>query len=368
MFKLLHKDSKSNARAGEITTPHGVVKTPAFIPVATRGCVKMVSPEELVEAGTQIVLANTYHLSLRPGSALVKASGGLHRFMHWKRPVLTDSGGYQVFSLAKLCKVSDEGVEFRSHIDGSSHFFTPETVVEIQNELGADIIMPLDECIPYPSDYSRVSLSTERTYQWARRSKEVCSGDGQALFGIIQGGFYPELRVKSAQEIVGLDFPGYALGGLSVGEPAKLRQETIRQTLPFLPQARPRYIMGLGTPADILSSVEEGVDLFDCVLPTRNARNGSCLTGSGRLNLRNASCRDAFIPIDEGCSCYTCRNYTRGYLHHLFSVREALGPRLATVHNIYFLNDLMKKIRSAIEQDGFLEFKKDFLVNNPHQT
>ncbi len=338
------------------------------MPVATLGCVKMVSPDELVEAGTQIVLSNTYHLSLRPGSAIVRASGGLHGFMRWKGPILTDSGGYQVFSLAKLCRISDDGVEFRSHIDGSSHFFTPESVVEIQNELGADIIMPLDECIPYPSEYSRAHLSTERTYRWARRSEKAHPENGQMLFGIVQGGFYPELRKKSAEELIGLDFPGYALGGVSVGEPAELKEKTIRETLPLLPQNKPRYIMGIGTPVDILNSVENGADMFDCVLPTRNARNGSCLVSSGRLNLRNASCRDAFVPIDGNCNCYTCRNYTRGYLHHLFSVKEALGPRLATIHNLYFLNGLMGKIRSAIERNDFLEFKKDFLVNNLHHT
>ena len=332
------------------------------MPVGTQASVKTLSPEDLIEIGAEIILSNTYHLFLRPGHGLVREFGGLHRFMNWTRPVLTDSGGFQVFSLADLRKVTDEGVTFQSHIDGGAkHFITPEYAVEIQEALGADIIMAFDECIPYPAtrDYARESL--ERTHRWAKRCREAKKDAGQALFGIVQGGMYDDLRKHSAETLVDIGFEGYAIGGLSVGETKPLMYEMIEATVPHLPQDQPRYLMGVGTPEDLVEGVDRGIDMFDCVMPTRNARNGTFFTSFGKLVIRNARHERDKEPIDPGCGCYTCRNFTRAYLRHLFNAGEVLALRLGTIHNLYFCLNLMRGVRASIEQGRFGEFKKEFL-------
>ncbi len=345
-----------------IKTSHGEVKTPVFMPVGTQAAVKTLSPEDLVSVGAEIVLSNTYHLFLRPGHELIRELGGLQKFMNWNGPVLTDSGGFQVFSLAELRKITEEGVAFQSHIDGGArHFITPELAVGIQEALGADIIMAFDECIPYPAtrDYAHESL--ERTLRWARRCKEAKKDEGQALFGIVQGGIYPELRKRSAETLVDIGFDGYALGGLSVGETKPMMHEMIEASAPYLPEDRPRYLMGVGTPEDLLEGVERGIDMFDCVMPTRNARNGTFFTSSGRVVIRNAQYERDRLPIDPECGCYTCGNYTRAYLRHLFNSGEVLALRLGTIHNLYFYLKLMRDIRESIVQGRFREFKLEFL-------
>jgi queuine tRNA-ribosyltransferase len=332
------------------------------MPVGTQATVKTVSPAELTQAGAQIILSNAYHIFLRPGMEVIKKAGGLHKFMSWQGAILTDSGGYQIFSLALLRKVSDEGVEFQSHIDGRKHFFTPQEVIEIQKDLGSDIIMPLDECVHYPcsKDYATVAMS--RTLDWARRSKAV-ECDNQLLFGIVQGATYEDLRRECAQRLRELDFDGYAIGGISVGEPKNLRYNMVNFTVGFLPSDRPRYLMGLGMPQDILEAVAQGVDLFDCVIPTRYGRNGTAFTSEGKLTIRNAPYISDFNALDEQCSCYTCKNFSRAYLRHLFNCDELLGLRLVSLHNIHFYLELMRKTREAISEDRFLEFKKEFLSN-----
>lgn len=360
-FEILKEDPSCQARLGKIVTPHGRIDTPAFMPVGTQAAVKAVTPEEVEETGTQMILSNTYHLYLRPGMEIIKEAGGLHSFMHWNHPILTDSGGFQVFSLAKLREVTDEGVFFRSHLDGSLHFFTPEKVMEAESILGSDIAMVFDECTPYPSSYDQALNGVKRTTSWARRCKKSAASS-QAVFGIVQGSIYPELRRLSALEITELDFAGYALGGLSVGEPKELMYDIIDFTVPFLPAGRPRYLMGVGTPDALFHAVAKGVDLFDCVLPTRTARNGTVYTKKGKLVIRNAAYAQDFAPIEENCSCYTCRNYTRSYIRHLLNANEILGVRLTTIHNLSFWQKMMKETREALAKGYFKEYVADFLA------
>ncbi|MCJ7496550.1 MAG: tRNA guanosine(34) transglycosylase Tgt [candidate division Zixibacteria bacterium] len=364
-FKIVKKDEKSSARAGRLDTPHGEINTPVFMPVGTQASIKTLCSKEMEDLGAELILGNTYHLYLRPGHKLIERAGGLHSFMSWKKPMLTDSGGYQVFSLNPLAKVTEEGVNFKSYIDGSSHQFTPEKVIEIEHSLGADIIMPLDECVPYPSSYPFTRRATEFTMDWAKRSKfeheKNEKKEKQTLFGIVQGGIYPNLRELCASFMVDLDFSGLALGGLSVGEPKDMRLEVIEQTLKYLPEDKPRYLMGVGTPEDIVEGVSVVVDMFDCVLPTRNARNGTIFTRKGKMIIKAARYAEDFSPIDENCSCLACRNYSRAYIRHLFQSGEIAGLRLATIHSLHFYLSLMREIRESILQGIFIEWRKDFL-------
>lgn len=351
-YRLIKKDSRTNARLGILETPHGIIETPVFMPVGTQATVKSMTPEELKEIGATIILSNTYHLYLRPGHKIIEKAGGLHKFMNWDRAILTDSGGFQVFSLNSLRKITEDGVEFRSHIDGSRHFFTPEKVIEIQNALGSDIMMSFDECAPYPADYDYVKKSMELTIKWAERGKRAHKNtEKQALFGIVQGGTYEDLRKECAQRLVDMDFPGYSIGGLSVGEPKNVMYDIVDLTTEYLPEDKPRYLMGVGSPDDLIEGVIRGVDMFDCVLPTRIARNGTVFTSKGKLIVRDAPYAEDFSPLDEECDCYTCRNYSRAYIRHLFKANEILAARLATIHNLYFLIKLMERIREAIRQD-----------------
>jgi len=360
-FKLIKESNECMARLGELETPHGVIETPIFMPVGTKATVKAMTPEEVKDLGAQIILSNTYHLYLRPGHKLIEEAGGLHKFMNWDGPILTDSGGFQVFSLGDLRKITEEGVEFRSHIDGSTHFISPEKSIEIQNSLGSDIMMAFDECIPYPADYDYVKKSTERTTRWAKRCKDFHKDwEKQALFGIIQGGMYKDLREKSVKGITDIGFPGYAIGGLSVGEPRELMCEILDFTAPLLPKDKPRYLMGVGTPDYLFEAVIRGIDMADCVMPTRIARNGAVMTSAGRINIRNAKFARDFSKLDPECDCYTCTNYTKAYIRHLFNVNEILGARLATIHNLYFLIKLMENIRKAIKEDRLLEYREEF--------
>jgi queuine tRNA-ribosyltransferase len=360
-FSILHQDTASRARLGLLHTPHGTVETPIFMPVGTQATVKTMTPEEVSEVGGRLILSNTYHLYLRPGHELIREAGGLHRFMHWNGPILTDSGGFQVFSLGPLRKVAEEGVTFRSHIDGSEHFFSPEKAMEVQMALGSDIAMAFDECAPYPCSREYALEVLERTTRWARRCKDVHNKADQALFGIIQGSTYPELRLESAKGLVELDFPGYALGGLSVGEPKDLMYEMLECTIPVLPEEKPRYLMGVGSPDCLLEGVIRGVDMFDCVLPTRIARNGTVLTRRGKLVVRNAKYARDFKPLDPECDCYACRHYTRAYIRHLIKAGEVLGIRLTTIHNLHFVLNLMKELKLAIGQGNILEYRDSFL-------
>ncbi|MGQ9493316.1 MAG: tRNA guanosine(34) transglycosylase Tgt [Anaerolineae bacterium] len=355
-------DTNSRARAGVLHTPHGAIPTPVFAPVGTQATVKTLTPDELREMGTTLILANTYHLYLRPGADVVARLGGLHRFMGWDGPILTDSGGFQVFSLESLRKVSDEGVIFRSHIDGSEHFFSPEKAIQVQEKLGADIIMALDEC-PDPMSYEYNKAALQRTHRWAEHCLRAHTRSDQALFGIVQGGIFPDLRQESAQFLTSLGFEGYGIGGLSVGEPKEKTWETLDFTVPFLPQDRPRYLMGVGSPEDLFEGVERGIDIFDCALPTRLARNGALFTSRGRINLRKAEFAEKAQPIEEGCGCYTCRHFSLAYLHHLYKADEILGLRLNTIHNLYFVLDLMRRIRQAILEDQFAALKESFLAH-----
>jgi queuine tRNA-ribosyltransferase len=361
-FEIAAEDARSAARAGTLHTAHGDVPTPIFMPVGTQATVKTVSPDELRQVGAHIVLGNTYHLYLRPGADLISEFGGLHRFMHWDRPILTDSGGFQVFSLADNRSISEEGVLFRSHIDGSEHLFSPESVVAVEEKLGADIIMPLDECTPYPCPRDYAEEAMERTHRWAERAKAAQRRSDQALFGILQGSAYADLRRRSAETLAAFDFPGYAIGGLSVGEPKDVMHEMLEACIPFLPRDKPRHLLGVGSPEDLLEGVLRGVDMFDCVLPTRVARNGTLMVRTGRVNIRNAQYERDARPVEEGCACYTCRNFTRAYLRHLFRSREILGLRLATIHNLHFVLDLMAQIRESIRQGRFVAFMEAFLA------
>jgi queuine tRNA-ribosyltransferase len=347
-FDVLAYDPHTRARIGCIRTPHGDLTTPVFMPVGTQASVKTVTPEELLACRAEIVLANTYHLYLRPGHTLIRDLGGLHHFMHWDRPILTDSGGFQVYSLSRLRKLTEEGVLFQSHLNGSRHLLTPENAVEIQEALGSDIAMVLDECVPYPATYDYARSSQELTTRWARRASAAHRRPEQALFGIVQGGMYADLREKSTRELVELDFQGYALGGFSVGETKKLMYDLIGHTAAYLPTDKPRYLMGVGTPADLLACVKLGIDMFDCVMPTRNARNGYLFTRQGKLIIKNARYAQDVRPIDPECQCYTCQHYSRAYLRHLFVAEEILGPRLNTIHNLHYYMDVMHMIRAAI--------------------
>ncbi len=362
-FKIIASSTTGRARAGVIQTAHGQIETPVFMPVGTLGSVKSLSPEELKAAGASIILGNTYHLYLRPGCEVIDRFSGLHRFMNWDGPILTDSGGFQVFSLARLARVSDEGVTFQSHIDGSSHLLTPEKAIEIQTCLDSDIIMCLDECIQYPAERDATRIAVDNTSRWAKRCKQAWQQNANghnALFGIVQGGMFRDLRAMSVDELVDIDFSGYALGGLSVGEPVEIMLEMADFTLPKLPENSPKYIMGVGTPDNLIELAALGADMFDCVLPTRNARNGQLFTQTGTLNISNSRFKHDTAPPDTGCRCYTCQNYSRAYLRHLYMARELLAYRLNTIHNIYYFIQLMEQIRSAIMSDTFDAFKKDF--------
>ncbi|TEB09445.1 tRNA guanosine(34) transglycosylase Tgt [Pelotomaculum propionicicum] len=360
-FTLVRKDSACSARLGLLHTPHGTVETPIFMPVGTQATVKTMTPEEVRDVGGRLILSNTYHLYLRPGHELVREAGGLHRFMNWSGPILTDSGGFQVFSLGPLRRVSEEGVTFRSHIDGSEHFFSPEKAMEVQLALGSDIAMAFDECAPYPCSREYALEALERTTRWARRSAAAHQSETQGLFGIVQGGTFPDLREKSARELVELDFPGYAIGGLSVGEPKQIMYEMLDHTVEFLPEDKPRYLMGVGSPDCLVEGVVRGIDMFDCVLPTRIARNGSVFTRQGKLVVRNAEYARDFSPLDPTCDCYTCRNYSRAYIRHLIKAGEVLGIRLTTIHNLRFVLNLMEEIKEALRQGEIMEFRDRFL-------
>ncbi|MGE5395920.1 MAG: tRNA guanosine(34) transglycosylase Tgt [Chitinophagales bacterium] len=360
-YKLQQKCQHTRARRGRIITSHGMIETPVFMPVGTQATVKTLTPEDLYEIGDGIILANTYHLHLRPGADIVKRAGGLHQFTNYHQSFLTDSGGFQVFSLKGLRRISDDGVQFSSHIDGSIHYLNPEICMEIQEALGADIAMCFDECPPYPASFEEVERAVKRTGEWAARCKNSHTRSDQALFGIIQGGGYPELRAKSAAQLVDLDLPGYAIGGLSVGEPKEIMYSMIEEANHLLPQEKPRYLMGVGTPEDLIEGVARGIDMFDCVMPTRLARHGTGYTSSGRINLRNQQFAEDFGPLDSACSCRVCRGYSRAYLRHLVKAGEILGLRLLSYHNVYFLVKLMRGIRQGIESGTFGEFYQEFL-------
>ena len=371
-YRLIKKEKHTGARLGEIITPHGTFPTPIFMPVGTQATVKAMSPEELDELGADIILSNTYHLWLRPGEDLVREAGGLHKFMNWHKGILTDSGGFQVFSLAELRNITEEGVHFKNHLNGHQMFLSPEKAIHIENALGADIMMSFDECPPFFESYDYIKKSVERTSRWAERGlKAHQNPETQALFGIVQGGGHKDLRQQSACDLVAMDFPGYSIGGLSVGESKVEMNHVLDFTTPLLPENKPRYLMGVGSPDALIDGVIRGVDMFDCVLPTRIARNGTCMTSHGRLVVKNAQYEHDFGPIDDQCDCYACRNYTRAYVRHLLKVNETMGIRLTSYHNLYFLTHLMQKIRQAILDDNLLEFREDFFdqyglnVKNP---
>ncbi|NLY79321.1 MAG: tRNA guanosine(34) transglycosylase Tgt [Lysinibacillus sp.] len=352
---------QSGARLGIVHTPHGSFETPAFMPVGTQATVKTMSPEELKEMDAGIILSNTYHLWLRPGNEIVKEAGGLHSFMNWDRPILTDSGGFQVFSLSEFRKIEEEGVTFRNHLNGDKLFLSPEKSIQIQNDLGADIIMAFDECPPYPATYDYMLASVDRTTRWAKRCKEALQRpEEQGLFGIVQGGEFEDLRKRSAEALVELDFPGYAVGGLSVGEPKDIMYRVLEFTTPLLPENKPRYLMGVGSPDALVEGAIRGIDMFDCVLPTRIARNGTLMTSEGRLVVKNAKYARDFGPLDPNCDCYTCKNYSRAYIRHLIKAGETFGLRLTTYHNLYFLLRLMEQVRQAIREDRLLDFRDEF--------
>ncbi|MDD6299256.1 tRNA guanosine(34) transglycosylase Tgt [Hornefia butyriciproducens] len=360
-YELIHQDRKTGARRGVIHTPHGDIQTPVFMPVGTQAAVKAMRPEQVRELGAEIILSNTYHLYLRPGHELIREAGGLHRFMNWNRAILTDSGGFQVFSLGQLRKITEEGVRFQSHIDGSRHILTPEKAVEIQNALGSDIMMAFDECAPYPADREYIRNSMERTLRWLERCKAAHRNrERQSLFAIMQGGMYRDLRRECAERMVEMDFPGYAIGGLSVGEPKEQMLEILDDCVDYLPQDRPRYLMGVGTPDYLFEAVERGVDMCDCVEPTRIARHGLATTSRGRINIKNARFERDFGPLDPECDCYTCRNYSRAYIRHVFKAGEMMSAMLLSNHNLHFLINMMAGMRKAIEEDRFTEFKKEF--------
>ncbi|MGG1312380.1 MULTISPECIES: tRNA guanosine(34) transglycosylase Tgt [Cohnella] len=360
-YELIKTCAQTGARLGRVHTPHGVIDTPTFMPVGTQATVKGMSPEELKSLGAQIILSNTYHLFLRPGHELIREAGGLHKFMNWDRAILTDSGGFQVFSLSEMRKIREEGVEFRSHLNGDKLFLSPELATEIQNALGPDIMMAFDECAPYPAEYDYVKQSMERTTRWAERClKAHARPHDQALFAIVQGGMFADLRKISARDLTSLDFPGYAIGGLSVGEPKPLMYEMLEVTVPLLPADKPRYLMGVGSPDCLVEGSMRGVDMFDCVLPTRIARNGTVMTSQGRLVVKNAKYARDFSPLDPECSCYACRHYSRAYIRHLIRADEMFGLRLTTIHNLHFLASLMEQIRQAIREDRLKDFRDEF--------
>lgn len=359
-FDLLCTDSRCGARRGRLTTPHGVIETPIFMPVGTHGALKAMTPAQVGETGAQIILSNTYHLHLRPGEGLVEKAGGLHRFMNWPGPILTDSGGFQVFSLPKK-KITDDGVFFRHEVTGNEIFLGPQEATRIQNALGADIIMAFDECIPYPSTHAYAAQSIKKTLRWAEICQKSHGRADQALFAIVQGSTFDDLRRDCAKALVAMDFPGYAVGGVSVGEGLELLKKVVEYTAPYLPEHKPRYLMGVGLPEDILESIERGMDMFDCVIPTRYARSATLFTSHGRLRLTHRRYRRDFFPVDPACDCYCCQNFSRAYLHHLYNANEILSATLAAIHNVRFYLNMTQAARQAIEQGAFLEFKKDFL-------
>jgi queuine tRNA-ribosyltransferase len=367
-FELIAVDSKTSARAGLIYTDHGIIETPIFMPVGTQATVKAVEQRELIEIGAQIILGNAYHLYLRPGVEVIRKAGGLHKFMNWDRAILTDSGGFQIFSLAQFRKITKEGVKFQSHIDGSYHFFTPESVIEIQRILGSDIMMCLDECTPYPCDFEYASKSNQLTIEWAKRAKEKFEnteplyGHSQFLFGIVQGSVYPEIREKSVEELIKLDFDGYAIGGLAVGEPVDVMYQITEFTALLLPVNKPRYLMGVGTPENIIESISRGIDMFDCVIPTRNGRNATLYTRKGKFSIKNAIYKEDFSPVDPECDCYTCRSFTRAYLRHLFNADEILALQLASIHNLAFYLWLTREARRHIIEGDFALWKDELLA------
>ena len=361
-FEVLHVCKQSGARLGRLTTPHGVIHTPCYMPVGTQATVKAMTPRDVEETGAEILLCNTYHLFERPGQELVRRAGGLHTFMRWNKPILTDSGGFQVFSLASNNQIREDGVEFRSTLDGRKHFFTPELVMDIEQALGADIAMAFDECAPYPCDKDYAKAAMDRTHRWAARCAAAHTREDQALFGIVQGGTFADLRIQSAKFLADMDFPGYGIGGLSVGEPKEMMYDMLEALMPYMPAEKPRYLMGVGSPDCLVEGVLRGVDMFDCVLQTRIARNGLALTGSGKRMLRNASFAEDFSPIEEGCDCYACRNgFTRAYIRHLVKCKEILAAQLITAHNIRFSVRLMEQVRRAIQEDRLLDFRNECL-------
>ena len=367
-FELLHVDKYTGARRGRLHTPHGVIETPIFMPVGTQATVKTFTPDELKMCGAQIILSNTYHLHRRPGEDLVAEAGGLHKFMNWDHPILPDSGGFQVFSLSELRKLTEDGVEFRSHLDGSRHYFSPEVSVGVQEKLGSDIMMQFDECSPWPCDYDRARKAMHRTLRWLDRCMKAKTRQDQALFGIVQGAFYKDLRIECAKEMAKLDLPGFGIGGLSVGEPKEVMYDMLEAIAPYMPEHKPRYLMGVGSPDCLVEGVLRGVDMFDCVLATRVARNGTAFSQGGRLVIRNAAYAHDFGPMEEGCDCYACKNFSRAYIRHLFKAEEILALRLISIHNVRFLLRQMEQIRAAIEQDCMREYAEEFFAKNGHFT
>jgi len=361
-LEIKHIDKQTGARYGILHTPHGDVEVPMFMPVGTLATVKTLSPEEVRDAGAGVILANTYHLSIRPGTDIVAMAGGLHKFMNYPGPILTDSGGFQVFSLAEKRKITEEGVHFKNHLNGDPLFFTPESVIDIEEKLGADIIMSFDECIPYPVTHEYAKKSTERTLRWAKRGLDAHQREDQALFGIVQGGAYTDLREHCAQELAKMDFPGYSIGGTSIGEPKEVCFQMVKDAIRYLPPEKPRYLMGVGSLDYILEGTAMGVDMFDCVLPTRIARHGALMTSAGRVNIRDAKYEKDFTPLDPECDCYTCRNYTKAYLRHLYKSEETFGKRLLSLHNVRFLIHIMEEARKAIQEDRFGDFKAEVLA------
>ncbi|AMA62706.1 MAG: tRNA guanosine(34) transglycosylase Tgt [Kurthia gibsonii] len=360
-YELIKTCKQTGARLGIVHTPHGSFETPAFMPVGTQATVKTMAPEEIKEMGAGIILSNTYHLWLRPGHEIIKEAGGLHKFMNWDRAILTDSGGFQVFSLSDMRKITEEGVHFRNHLNGSKMFLSPEKAMEIQNALGSDIMMAFDECPPFPATYEYMKASVERTSRWAERCLEAHERpQDQGLFGIVQGGEFEELRKQSARDLVSMDFPGYAIGGLSVGEPKPIMNRMLEYTTPLLPSHKPRYLMGVGSPDSLIDGAIRGIDMFDCVLPTRIARNGTCMTSQGRVVVKNAKYAKDFTPLDPECDCYTCKNYTKAYIRHLIKADETFGIRLTSTHNLHFLQNLMRQVRQAIREDRLGDFREEF--------
>lgn len=364
-FKVIKEIDETNnkARLGIIKTTHGIVETPVFMPVGTQATIKGILPKEIDELGFSIILSNAYHLFLRPGYQLIQECGGLHKFMGWDKAILTDSGGFQVFSLGRINKINDDGVTFQSYIDGSTHFINPEKVMEIQMALGSDIAMVFDQCTPYPSSRHETQLAAERTYSWAKECQKYHNRKDQTLFAIIQGGLFHDIRKENCLKLIELDFPGYALGGLSVGEPKPLMYEILDHIVPLLPAGKPRYLMGVGAPESIIEGVARGIDMFDCVLPTRNGRNGCLFTGNGKISITNARHKEELGPVDQNCHCYTCQNFSCAYLRHLYLAKEMLGPILGTIHNLHFMKKLMENIREAILEDKLESFKRDFYNN-----
>ena len=359
-YEVTHVCKQSGARLGVLHTPHGDIPTPIYMPVGTAACVKAMTPREMEEIGTKILLSNTYHLHLRPGEELIREAGGLHAFMGWDKPILTDSGGFQVFSLAGIRKIQEEGVTFRSHLDGSKQFIGPEESMDIQQALGSDIAMAFDVCSPYPCDWETAKVNMERTHRWAERCKAHHTREDQALFGIVQGAFYKDLRIESAKALRDMDFIGYGIGGLSVGEPKPVMYEMLDELMPYMPEEKPRYLMGVGTPDCFIEGVIRGIDMFDCVLATRIARNGTVLTSRGRVVVKNGRFAHDFSPLDDRCDCYACRNFSRAYIRHLFNAKEITGGRLASIHNLRFLIHMMEEIREAIAEDRLLDYRREF--------